>query len=150
MHDGRAKLWLVWRALQLRRERGDLFLKGDYHPVAASGERSGHVVAYARRLGEAGIVVAAGRLFACMGLEQGALPVGAAAWGDTVLDLAFLPKGARLVNVLTGDPVETDASGRLPLSRAITHFPGALLAYGAPAGASASDPTGEMHGKTSS
>ena len=83
-------------------------------------------------------------------LEQGALAAGAAAWGDTVLDLAFLPKGARLVNVLTGDPVETDASGRLPLSRAITHFPGALLAYGAPSGASASDPTGEMHGKTSS
>ena len=37
-----------------------------------------------------------------------------------------------------------------PLSRAMTHFPGALLADGAPAGASAADPTGEIHGTTSS
>ncbi|MGP1679743.1 MAG: malto-oligosyltrehalose synthase, partial [Burkholderiales bacterium] len=132
-YDGRAKLWLAWRALQLRRERDDLFRNGDYHRVAVSGARSRHVVAYARRLGKRGIVAAAGRLFASMGLAQGALPVGVAAWGDTVLDLAFLPKGARLVNVLTGESVEADASGRLALSRAMTHFPGALLTYGAPA-----------------
>ncbi len=148
-YDGRPKLWLVWRALQLRRERDELFLMGDYHPVAASGERSRHVVAYARRLREAGIVVAAGRLFASMELAPGVLPVGESAWGDTMLDLSFLPEGARLVNVLTGEPLETGASGRLPLSRAVTGFPGALLAYGTPAGASRSDPTGEIRGTTS-
>ena len=80
------------------------------------------------------MVVAAGRLFASMGLEAGALPVGEAAWGDSVLDLGFLPEGTRLVSVLTGESLETDASRRLPLSRAMTHFPGALLAYGSPAG----------------
>lgn len=149
-YDGRAKLWLVSRALQFRRERHDLFLKGDYHPLAASGERSRHVVAYARRQGDCGIVVAAGRLFASLGLESGALPVGVAAWGDTALDLAFLPEGTRLVNVLTGENVVMDASRRLPLARAMTHFPGALLAYGAPAGAAGSEPTGAIHGTTSS
>jgi len=147
-NDGRAKLWLVWRALQFRREREPLFLRGGYHPVAASGARSRHVVAYARRLGDAGIVVAAGRLFASMGLEPGALPVGEPTWSDTVLDLAFLPAGTHLVNVLTGESLETDVSRRLALSRAITHFPGALLAYGAPPGSSHSDSTGEIDGTT--
>ncbi len=69
-----------------------------------------------------------------MGLEPGALPLGEAAWGDTVLDLAFLPEGAPLLNVLTGESAATDASGRLPLARIMTAFPGALLACGAPAG----------------
>jgi (1->4)-alpha-D-glucan 1-alpha-D-glucosylmutase len=118
----------------LRRECDDLFLKGNYHPVKVSGTRSRNVVAYARRLGERGIVAVAARLIASMGLEAGMLPVGEAVWGDTVLELAFLPKGASLVNVLTGETVETDASGRLSLSRALTAFPGALLAYGAHAG----------------
>ncbi len=133
-YDGRAKLWLIWRALQLRRERDDLFRSGDYRPVKVCGERSRHVVAYARRLGGRGIVAVAGRLFASMGLEPGALPLGEAAWGDTVLDLAFLPEGAPLLNVLTGESAATDASGRLPLARIMTAFPGALLACGAPAG----------------
>jgi (1->4)-alpha-D-glucan 1-alpha-D-glucosylmutase len=132
--DGRAKLWLTWRALQLRRECEALFRRGDYHPLAVSGARSRHALAYARRLGEAGIVVAAARLFASMALEPGALPAGEGAWGDTALDLAFLPAGTRLTNVLTGEALETDASGRLPLARAMAHFPGALLAYGAAAG----------------
>jgi len=147
-YDGRAKLWLVSRALQFRRERHELFLKGDYYPLAVSGVRSRHVVAYARRQGDCGIVVAVGRLFASMGLAPGALPVGAAAWGDTALDLAFLPQGTRLTNVLTGEDVVLDASGRLPLSRALRHFPGALLAYGAPALQSHGDQTGDIGGTT--
>jgi (1->4)-alpha-D-glucan 1-alpha-D-glucosylmutase len=139
-YDGRAKLWLAWRALQLRRVHERLFLEGDYHPVATSGERSRHVVSFARRLADSGIVVAAGRLFACMGLESGTLPVGEPAWGDSALDLAFLPQGSRLVNVLTGVSIEMDASRRLTLSRAMTHFPAALLAYGLRDGSPNRDP----------
>ena len=88
-----------------------------------------HVVAYARRLGESGVVAIATRLFASMGLEPGVLPLGEGAWGDTALQLTFLPQGTRLANVLTGETLEADADGCLPLARAMTHFPGALLAY---------------------
>ncbi|MBE0626509.1 MAG: malto-oligosyltrehalose synthase [Burkholderiales bacterium] len=144
--DGRAKFWLIWRTLQFRREHAELFRKGDYHPVAVCGGRSRNALAYARRLGGRGIVAVVARLFASMGLEQGRLPVGQAAWGDTVLDLAFLPGGTRLTNVLTGESLEMDASGRLPLSRAMADFPGALLAYEAPAAAPHSDQKGEIDG----
>jgi (1->4)-alpha-D-glucan 1-alpha-D-glucosylmutase len=137
--DGRAKLWLTWRTLQFRREYAELFLKSDYHPVAVSGARTRNLVAYARRLGGRGIVVAAGRLYTLMGLAPGALPLGDAVWGDTALDLRFLPAGTRLTNILTGETLETDASGSLLLSRAMTAFPGALLAYDAPAPAAHSN-----------
>jgi len=149
-YDGRAKLWLVWRALQLRSRGPELFLKGDYHPVTVAGARSRHVVAYARRFGEAGIVVAAGRLFASMGMEPGALPVGEPAWGDTTLDLRFLPAGTRLANALSGESIELDASRTLRLSRALAAYPGALLAYAAQEGghASGSDSTGDPSGPT--
>ncbi|MBE0614508.1 MAG: malto-oligosyltrehalose synthase [Burkholderiales bacterium] len=131
--DGRAKFWLTWRTLQFRREHDELFRNGDYHPIKVAGERSRNALAYARRVGDRGLVVVAGRLFALMGLAPGALPVGEPIWGDTALDLGFLPKGTRLVNVLTGESLEADATGRLQVSRAMKVFPGALLAYELPA-----------------
>ncbi|TSA17105.1 MAG: malto-oligosyltrehalose synthase [Betaproteobacteria bacterium] len=132
--DGRARLWLAWRALQLRRGQEQLFRMGDYHSLATPGARSRHLVAYARRLQGSGVVTVAGRLFASIGLESGVLPTGEAAWGDTALDLSFLPAGTRLVDVLTGESLVTDASRRLPLARVMAYFPGAMLAYGAAAG----------------
>jgi (1->4)-alpha-D-glucan 1-alpha-D-glucosylmutase len=129
-HDGRAKLWVIWRALALRREHPELFADGDYHPIAAAGERSRHVVAYARRLGATGNVVVAGRLFASLGRPAGELPVGEAAWSDTTVDLSFLPAGVELRNALTGEA--HSAGDALRLGRLFANFPGALLVYQTP------------------
>jgi (1->4)-alpha-D-glucan 1-alpha-D-glucosylmutase len=126
--DGRAKLWVIARALALRRERPELFAYGDYFPVAVSGGRSRHVVSFARRLGTAGVVVVAGRLFASLGVAPGTAPTGAVAWEDATLDLSFVPAGARLVDVLTGETHDAGA-GPLPLAAVFAHFPGAILAY---------------------
>jgi (1->4)-alpha-D-glucan 1-alpha-D-glucosylmutase len=127
-HDGRAKLWTTWRTLALRHERSELFARGDYHAIAVAGARAPHAIAYARRLGSGGIIVVAGRLFASLGLDAGVLPLGAGTWGDTTVDLSFLPAGTRIMNWLTGETVDC-RDGRLPLARALARFPGALLAY---------------------
>jgi (1->4)-alpha-D-glucan 1-alpha-D-glucosylmutase len=129
-YAGRAKLWVIRRALALRRERAELFADGDYHPLAAAGIRLRHVVAYARRRGPTGIVVVAGRLFASLGVAAGELPLGEATWGDTSLDLSFLPAGVELRNALTGEA--HGAGDALPLGRLFASFPGALLRYEAP------------------
>jgi (1->4)-alpha-D-glucan 1-alpha-D-glucosylmutase len=128
LHDGQAKLWLAWRLLDLRRRRPELFEKGDYHAVTVAGARANHVVAYARRVGSAGIVAVAGRLFATLGPENDLLPVGAAVWGDTTVDLAWIPAGTSLENVLTGETLVADG-GSVALARAFAHFPGAVFAY---------------------
>ena len=126
-YDGRAKLWVIWRALALRRERPELFARGDYYPVAVAGARARHLVAYARRLGPSGTVTVAGRLFASLGLPAGTPPLGETAWGDTVIDLSWLPAGVALRNLLTG---ESHAAGdALPLARVFANFPGAALVY---------------------
>jgi (1->4)-alpha-D-glucan 1-alpha-D-glucosylmutase len=128
--EGRAKLWVIWRALALRRERPELFADGGYAPIAVAGRRSRHIVAYARRAGGAGLVVVAGRLFASLGLAAGELPVGEAAWGDTTVDLSWLPAGIELRNALTGEAHAAGAA--VALGRLFANFPGAALVYELP------------------
>jgi (1->4)-alpha-D-glucan 1-alpha-D-glucosylmutase len=124
--DGRAKLFVVARALSLRKRLPALFAYGDYRPVAAQGTHAEHVVAFARSFERDTIVVAAGRLFSSLGPATGALPV-AEAWGDTALDGAFIMHGAAMTNMLSGDSFE--AGPALPLARLFADFPGALLHF---------------------
>ncbi|MCC7327643.1 MAG: malto-oligosyltrehalose synthase [Burkholderiales bacterium] len=129
-YDGRAKLWVVLRALALRREHPELFAHGGYRRVDVAGAHGDHVVAFARTHGRGGVVVVSGRMFATLGPAVGELPVGDA-WGDTTLDLAFLVPGTRLTNVLTGESfasVQPDAA----IAKLCADFPGALLHYTLP------------------
>jgi (1->4)-alpha-D-glucan 1-alpha-D-glucosylmutase len=127
-HDGRAKLWLTWRLLQLRARQPDLFRDGRYLALPASGERQDHVLAYARQLGSQTLVVVAGRLFARLNPSPAAPPLGEAAWGDTQVDLSGLPglAQARLVDAVSGRTLELEGTG-LRLAEAFLHFPAAAL-----------------------
>lgn len=125
-HDGRAKLWITWRALGLRAQRPQLFQDGDYHPITTAGAAARHVVGYARRLGSTGVVVLAGRLFASLGLDVGVAPLAEAAWADTSADLSFIPTGTRLENVLTGETLSA-TGGHIRLATVFTRLPLALL-----------------------
>jgi len=131
-YDGRAKLWVALRSLGLRRQHAKLFADGGYRPIEGSGTRAKHVVAYARNHERDGAIVVAGRLYASLGLEPGTLPVGDAAWAGTTVDIAFVPHGTALRNVLTGETVIVD-DDRLPVARVCASFPVALLAYTMPA-----------------
>jgi len=123
LHDGRAKLWVTWRLLELRRKLPELFRDGGYLPLAPAGARAEHVLAFARPHASGTLVVVAGRLYAKMLGAAGKLPLGAA-WEDT---LVALPPGvAALENVLTGERLET-GDGQLPLARACARFPVAAL-----------------------
>ncbi len=133
-HDGRLKLWVISRALHLRRTHSQLFARGDYLPIAIAGDRSRNAVAYARRLAGSGIVVVTGRLFASLGIEQGIAPVGEAAWGSAALSLDFLPPETELHDVLSGAVHRAGADAGSPaLSRLFAAIPVALLHYEAPA-----------------
>jgi (1->4)-alpha-D-glucan 1-alpha-D-glucosylmutase len=106
--SGLPKLWLIQRALSLRRSCPRL-LAGDaaYRPVEPQGSRARHVVAFLR--GE-GVMTVVPRLV--MGLRAG--------WGDTSIDL---PSGAWR-NVLTG---EEGISGRVGMAALLRRFPVGLL-----------------------
>jgi (1->4)-alpha-D-glucan 1-alpha-D-glucosylmutase len=108
MDDGLPKLWVLHRALELRRRLPEAFgEEGTYEPLAARGERAGHAVAFVRG-GQA--VTVAPRLV--IGLDGD--------WQDTALDL---PAGSWR-NELTGERIE---GGEIRLRDLLGRFPAALL-----------------------
>ncbi|MGD9621287.1 MAG: malto-oligosyltrehalose synthase [Mycolicibacterium sp.] len=103
-----AKFRVVRAALQLRRERPDTFLDGDYHPLMADGSAAEHLVSFTR--GD-DVVVAVSRWTVRLA-ETG--------WGDTAL---VLPDGS-WTDVLKG----CGRHGRVPAGDLFEDLPVALLA----------------------
>ncbi|MEW6637921.1 MAG: malto-oligosyltrehalose synthase, partial [Actinomycetota bacterium] len=128
--SGRPKLYLIHRALRLRRERPELFERGEYVPLEVEGGRSGNLVAFARVLDGGAAVTVAPRLYASLAGDGGPLLPPPGVWGDTRVRLPeALPE--RLRDVLTGETVEArgDEGGRfLPVADLLRGFPVALLA----------------------
>jgi (1->4)-alpha-D-glucan 1-alpha-D-glucosylmutase len=80
--DGRIKLFLIFRVLKARRENADLFQKGGYLPLAASGKFADHLAAFARRCENTWAITLCPR-FLMEVIQEGEFPLGPKAWGDT-------------------------------------------------------------------
>ncbi|MDB5809561.1 MAG: bifunctional 4-alpha-glucanotransferase/malto-oligosyltrehalose synthase, partial [Betaproteobacteria bacterium] len=128
-HDGRAKLYAMWRLLMLRRAHASTFMRGGYTPLNVTGERAAHAIAYARRYAGNGVVTIAGRMFGGLGIKTGELPCGEAVWRDTRVALPFLGDGTVLRNVLTGETAAV-SDGAIRVAVAHAQFPGAVFEYG--------------------
>ena len=104
---GLPKMWTIYHALCLRRERPESFgAQAAYTPVKAKGSKAGHVIAYLRGEDVATVVP---RLVA-----------SGSGWLETTLEL---PHG-KWTNRLTGASV---AGGNVALAAVLRDFPVALL-----------------------
>jgi (1->4)-alpha-D-glucan 1-alpha-D-glucosylmutase len=122
LEDGRAKLWTLHRALQLRSRIPETFQRGEYVPVEATKDHAEHVIAFAR--GREALAVAPRFAFTLMeGRPQ--MPLGDA-WGNGELVVPEMA-GAALENVYTGGCVRVGPDGRLPLRTVFAAFPVALF-----------------------
>jgi len=130
LNDGRAKLYVTWKALQFRKLHAELFRDGDYVVARASGESAAHLCTYARRLGKEAVLVIVPRLYARLMGERDELPLGRSVWGDTQIELPPRLDGASLRNILDGSVVEArarDGADFVDVSAALANFPVALL-----------------------
>ena len=104
--DGRIKMWVTMRTLELRREYPALFQKGTYVPLESS-EKNQHLCAFARIHEENGraeaAIIAVPRLAYTLMAGRAEPPVGDI-WGDATI---ALPEGVsgELRNVLTDKKV---------------------------------------------
>jgi (1->4)-alpha-D-glucan 1-alpha-D-glucosylmutase len=122
--DGREKLFVARRLLELRRSHADLFAEGDYQPLDVEGEASRHLCAFVRsRRGEA-VIVAVPRL-----VHQLYRGGQRAEWGATEIGL---PSRDGWQDVFTGRRV--DWHNRARASDLLADFPVCVL-IGAPEGA---------------
>jgi len=121
--DGRLKLYVTWRLLQLRAARDALFRDGDYTPLRARGPRANNVCAFTRSRGSEPMIVVAPRWFARL-MAAGRAPLGAVAWEDTALEA---PPGDWM-NWLTGETMRLEQSdGAFVLAELLTTLPWAVL-----------------------
>ncbi|MGB7991873.1 MAG: malto-oligosyltrehalose synthase [Candidatus Methylophosphatis roskildensis] len=129
--DGRAKLYVTWRALEVRRRHERLFRDGDYLALAPAGQFSDHLCAFARRLGDEAVVVVAPRLYSRLLGERDVPPIGEQVWGDTEIGLGPLGLVAgSLYNEFSGEEVRLHQSNGTPslsARQALSNFPVALL-----------------------
>ena len=121
--DGRVKMFTTWAVLNARRAAPELFLDGDYLPLAPAGIRGEHVCAFARRLGGEWVVAAVPRWLAGVA-APGTLPLGGT-WGDTEI---ALPGDAprQWTNLFTGENL-CGGGPALPAGDLFRDFPVALL-----------------------
>lgn len=107
--SGRAKLFLLWRALAVRREWREVFEAGSYTPLVAEGAHKDSVIAFARSLGDRHVIAAVPRFLTGFA-PQGAPPLGEL-WKDTRI---LLPEG------LGGGWTETLSGREIPAGREIS------------------------------
>jgi len=126
LSDGRAKLLLIRRALELRRANPDLFAHGTYTPLRVAGDRSAHLLAFMRRRNGSVAIALAPRLYWRLQLRA----AGAELWGDTCIELPRRMRLDSLTNVLDGANVKAhDVGARrmLAAGEILSSFPVALL-----------------------
>jgi (1->4)-alpha-D-glucan 1-alpha-D-glucosylmutase len=128
--DGRIKMFMTARLLQLRNRNAALFHEGAYVPLDVRGARQRNVVAFARVHGVAHVVVVAGRFFSQLRSTLPASPPGIPAdrWGDTELRIPVALQGG-FRDVLTGRTVHS-RNGLLDLGRALNGLPATVLVGG--------------------
>lgn len=121
--DGRIKLWLVQRLLQLRREHVDLLTQGDYMPLSIEGAYKEHVLAFARRYKRKWLIVALPLHTALLAGEQkkGTLQID---WKDTHIQLPRQLKG-EYANLLGGVAAKEEKG--IPVKELFRQLPLALL-----------------------
>jgi (1->4)-alpha-D-glucan 1-alpha-D-glucosylmutase len=115
--DGREKLFVAHKLLNLRRLQPELFAEGEYQPIDVEGGASVHLCAFARKQGEQAIVIAVPRLV--YQLYQGNQ---SAHWGETKISL---PSDGKWQDVFTGRRVE--GRDRVRASELLADFPVSVL-----------------------
>jgi (1->4)-alpha-D-glucan 1-alpha-D-glucosylmutase len=114
--NGRIKLLVTWRMLQLRARLAPLFEHGGYHALAVRGAAADHAVAFARHHGGDVVLVIVARLSytLCGGDESRWSP---SVWRDTQVDLDadVVSRVARWRNWLTGQELEVPRTGEATL-----------------------------------
>ena len=109
--------------LRLRHAEHDLFRRGSYQPLYASGPAAQHAIAHARVHNGKSVLVAVPRFVCTLMRGVSALPLGEA-WKDWDLPIPSELQG-QYRNIFTGETVT--ATEVLPLARIFASYPVAVL-----------------------
>ncbi len=125
--DGRIKLYVIWKALQLRHKFSGLFTDGEFVPAEVSGQRAENVTAFFRK-GSIGVaLIVAPKWLAASGMEND--EARSEFWSKTTISLPPIMNG-NWKNAFTGEVFQAPSNeprNSLNLSTVLGNFPVALL-----------------------
>ncbi len=127
--NGRVKQAVLFRALQLRAAKPEVFSEGTYQPVAVEGPRAANVLAFARAHRGQAVIAVVTRLSAGVLGDSGVPRVASDVWRGTELVLPRADTARDWREALTG-AVLAESGGRLPLGEVLAGLPVALLEVG--------------------
>jgi (1->4)-alpha-D-glucan 1-alpha-D-glucosylmutase len=122
--SGKAKLYVIWKALQVRHKLRVLFEKGSYSPLTVEGELKGHVFAFMRKWEGKFVVVVVPRFLVGLYEPSDGWMVD---WKDTSVKL---PSDVPSSWKDTFTTSYLNKSGQLSVGEVLSGFPVALLVGG--------------------
>ncbi|NKQ12931.1 malto-oligosyltrehalose synthase [Pseudomonas sp. SST3] len=124
--DGRIKQWLIARTLRLRRAQPRLFTEGRYLPLKVEGEHADQLIAFARELDGAWVIVIAARLASGLLADSHTPQIPAQRWGDTRVRLPDALSGREMERLFDGMTV-TPKQDDLPAAEVLQQLSVAVL-----------------------
>jgi (1->4)-alpha-D-glucan 1-alpha-D-glucosylmutase len=123
--DGRVKLWVSYKTLQLRKEQRDLFHRGNYVPIEISGDKAAHAVAFLRVDATKSVLTVVPRFADTLMRGKTEWPLKKA-WDGAILQL---PEGSAesFTNIFTGETVTISDTNTILLGDVFASFPVAVL-----------------------
>lgn len=122
--SGRIKMFVTWKALQVRRDKREVFEKGDYVRLSIKGRKKGHIIGFARRYQNNWAVTVVPRFTS--GLIEEHQELSQADWQDTRV---LLPSDAprQWDEVLTGEELSFEPEMEMAASELFKSCPVVLL-----------------------
>lgn len=117
--DGAIKLFVTSAILAFRSDNPELFERGEYEALTATGPKAETICAFARRFGDSEVVIATARFPARLQADP--------CWKETRIVIPSAPAGSKWRNILTG--IEFRAiDGAMLAGQVFAHLPVAVLA----------------------
>ncbi len=118
------KLYVISKALCLRKQCPDLFDKGEYLPLKIEGAKANHLVAFTRTVEGKSLLVIVPRLIASLLGDNIVSPLGTDIWKDTIVHLPDNTSYRSSRNVFTDEVLDDSQLGStIAVSELLGQFP---------------------------
>jgi (1->4)-alpha-D-glucan 1-alpha-D-glucosylmutase len=124
MNTGQIKLYVLYKALKLRKDKPDIFAKGQYIALSTNGTHSQSIIGFVKKYAGSCIAVIVPRFLTDL-IGPNELPLGKRIWGDTAIEMHKDALPASWRNVLTNETFI--GSERYLAGDLLSKFPVAVL-----------------------
>jgi (1->4)-alpha-D-glucan 1-alpha-D-glucosylmutase len=128
--DGTPKLYVIYKALNYRKENYLLFRDGSYIPLESEGNLNEYVCAFARQKEEKTVLIIVPRFLTHLIRDTDEAPLGEHVWEESWVVLPKEINGGTFRNLFTDEIIEKvkrNVEGQLSLGEVFANFPVAML-----------------------